>query len=808
MDIRNRKSASRMTASLIAITAMSAPVHAQENTDNGNQIVSTEAATDNMIVVTANRREASLQDTPLSISAFGEDELKNRSITSIEQVGAIAPGVQISTYQGDTSIFIRGIGTPTIIAGTDSSTATYVDGVYISRPAAIGPQFFDIERIEVLRGPQGTLYGRNATGGAVNIVTNRPTDILEGNLQLTVGNYDRFRVAGAVSGPLSDAIRARLAFQLEDRGGYATVTRPDNSTERVEDKEDFSVRLTVEADISPDATLTVNGDYYRADDKANAYFYASAGYADEVPDWYGTREGSQTLPYFAIKNAGRVSAVASRNIFADVPFFNEVENWGLGAKLDWNIADYNLKVIGSYRDTNPVSQNEFDLSDTFNNYVGREEDHWQWSSEVQLSSPVDQPFSWIAGGYYFQERNIIDNDIFGNFWEPILIQGFTDLQAAGVLPPFPVVFPETDLCCELHLSGEQETKAWALYLDTQWDVSDQFTVRLGGRYSEEKRDGRQNFDLVMLPNTRIAPNTIFFPNAITEDRDAAQPDPFGFIIAPVNGPTTFNAFTPKIGIDFKPNDDVLLYASIQRGFKSGGYNIGSTQRDPFEPEKIWSYEIGARTELLDRALLLNASAFWYDYTNLQAQDSVGNQPIIQNVGKARVRGFEVETVARPSDFFRLEGAVTYVDAQFTEGQLTESLRPAPLTQAPGTLLRDLDGLRLPRAPRWKFSVAGQVDQPLGDMGNITARAEYHWQSKIYFTVFNIDAASQESYGLLRASLGFTSADEKWSIRLFGDNLTGETYFTNQILTGTVYGAEFVGPLGAPRTYGIDLGFSF
>lgn len=808
MDIRNRKSASRMTASLIAITAMSAPVHAQENTDNGNQIVSTEAATDNMIVVTANRREASLQDTPLSISAFGEDELKNRSITSIEQVGAIAPGVQISTYQGDTSIFIRGIGTPTIIAGTDSSTATYVDGVYISRPAAIGPQFFDIERIEVLRGPQGTLYGRNATGGAVNIVTNRPTDILEGNLQLTVGNYDRFRVAGAVSGPLSDAIRARLAFQLEDRGGYATVTRPDNSTERVEDKEDFSVRLTVEADISPDATLTVNGDYYRADDKANAYFYASAGYADEVPDWYGTREGSQTLPYFAIKNAGRVSAVASRNIFADVPFFNEVENWGLGATLDWNIADYNLKVIGSYRDTNPVSQNEFDLSDTFNNYVGREEDHWQWSSEVQLSSPVDQPFSWIAGGYYFQERNIIDNDIFGNFWEPILIQGFTDLQAAGVLPPFPVVFPETDLCCELHLSGEQETKAWALYLDTQWDVSDQFTVRLGGRYSEEKRDGRQNFDLVMLPNTRIAPNTIFFPNAITEDRDAAQPDPFGFIIAPVNGPTTFNAFTPKIGIDFKPNDDVLLYASIQRGFKSGGYNIGSTQRDPFEPEKIWSYEIGARTELLDRALLLNASAFWYDYTNLQAQDSVGNQPIIQNVGKARVRGFEVETVARPSDFFRLEGAVTYVDAQFAEGQLTESLRPAPLTQAPGTLLRDLDGLRLPRAPRWKFSVAGQVDQPLGDMGNITARAEYHWQSKIYFTVFNIDAASQESYGLLRASLGFTSADEKWSIRLFGDNLTGETYFTNQILTGTVYGAEFVGPLGAPRTYGIDLGFSF
>ncbi|MEP6347318.1 MAG: TonB-dependent receptor plug domain-containing protein, partial [Parasphingorhabdus sp.] len=240
MDLNNKKRATLATASLLAIMTVSAPALAQQDTSDQAQ-----ESTGDVIIVTANRRNQSIQDVPLSITAFDGDELDNRSITSIEQVGAIAPGVQISTYQGDTSIFIRGIGTPSIIAGTDSSTATYIDGVYISRPAAIGPQFFDIDRIEVLRGPQGTLYGRNATGGAVNIVTNRPTDVLEGNLQMTVGNYDRFRFAGALSGPLNGAIRARLAFQWEDRGGYATVTRPDNSTERVEDKEDYSVRLTV-----------------------------------------------------------------------------------------------------------------------------------------------------------------------------------------------------------------------------------------------------------------------------------------------------------------------------------------------------------------------------------------------------------------------------------------------------------------------------------------------------------------------------------------------------------------------------------
>ena len=178
MNIRNAKKAVLTTASLLAIMVVPAPLHAQQ----GASVEAQESNRD-VIIVTANRRAESIQDAPLSITAFGGDELANRSITSIEQVGAIAPGVQISTYQGDTSIFIRGIG------GTDSSTATYIDGVYISRPAAIGPLFFDIERIEVLRGPQGTLYGRNATGGAVNIVTNRPTDILEGNLQLTVGNY-------------------------------------------------------------------------------------------------------------------------------------------------------------------------------------------------------------------------------------------------------------------------------------------------------------------------------------------------------------------------------------------------------------------------------------------------------------------------------------------------------------------------------------------------------------------------------------------------------------------------------------------
>ncbi|MFV3127241.1 TonB-dependent receptor [Niveispirillum sp. KHB5.9] len=353
------------------------------------------------IVVTANRRAESVQDAPAAISALTASALEEKSITAVEGIAALVPGVQISTYQGDTSIFIRGIGTPTIIAGTDSSTATYIDGVYISRAAAIGPAFFDVDRIEVLRGPQGTLYGRNATSGAVSIITKGPTDSLEAEGRLILGNYQRIQANGAVSGPLSEHIRARLAAQAENHDGYAKVVRPRGTlpptqpdiTQDVGDKDDVSVRLKLEADLSETATLGLSADYYHADDRSNVYYFASAGYGEEIPGWYATREGSQTLPYFAIKNSGRVTAPKSRTLYADTPYFNKSEVWGLAGDLKWDIGEHVLAVNASYRATHPVSQNEFDLSDSFNNYVGRAEDHWQASGDVQLSSPTGQRFS-------------------------------------------------------------------------------------------------------------------------------------------------------------------------------------------------------------------------------------------------------------------------------------------------------------------------------------------------------------------------------------------------------------------------------
>ena len=275
----------------------------------------------------------------------------------------------------------------------------------------------------------------------------------------------------------------------------------------------------------------------------------------------------------------------------------------------------------------------------------------------------------------------------------------------------------------------------------------------------------------------------------------------------MHGPADFDAFTPKFALEYHLSDELLLYASIQEGFKSGGYNIGSSQLDPFEPEEIWAYEVGVKSGLADGRVRLNGALFHYDYTNLQAQDSIANQPIIRNVGKARVDGVELEFLALVTEWLQFDGSVSYLDARFTEGELTEPLRPAPLDQPPGSVVRDLDGLSLPRAPEWKYNVGAETFIPVGHGGDLSVRVDYAWQSRIYYTVFNIDAASEDAFGLLNARIEYQRSGAPWSVAVHGKNLTDEAYFLNQILTGTYYGAEFVGTLGAPRTYGLEFRWS-
>lgn len=791
------------------------------------------------IVVTAQRRATTLQDTAAAVSAVSSDDLAQKGIASVEALGVALPGVQISQYQGDSSVFVRGIGTPIIVGGGESSTSTYVDGVYISRPSMAGVSFFDLESVQVLRGPQGTLYGRNATGGSVLLTTRTPRRDFGGEARLTVGNYGRVQLFGAVEGPLAgDMVLGRLAVQVERRDGYTDVTRPSGATDDVEDKKDITIRARLRFLPTEDLTIDLTGDYYEADDAASVFHYAGRGYADLLsnPQTYYTQFFPSILPWVSLISAGRQSPPLSRNEFGDLGYFNKPKIWALTGKISYAISDYELQSITSYRKTKTNFLTDIDMTDAFASSLLRGEDQWQFSQDLQINSPTGRRFDWILGANYLKEKNKVRNEFDGPFF-PLIFQGlsaqlpFLGILATGYAPG----------CCDLRLNGTAETEAFAAFADARFKLLDQLTLAAGVRYSHERRGGAQEFGVFGSP----------------------VPDPLlsalGFHNVGALNKVSFSSWTPKFSIEFKPNDELFFYGSVGKGFKSGGFNTGSPQNTPYNPEQIWSYEIGAKAELFDRRLRLGLSAFKYDYSDLQVQDSVGQSTIIRNAGSADIKGIELEGVAKLSRAFQIDFSAAYLDAKFGDFALAEPNRPviynpftptvapvaanlvvpgtstpfsgaqvigydpvggvvpagAPAGFTPGTpfvqsyLARvSLKGNRLPRAPEWKLNVGAQYRVEVGSSGSLTLRGDYAWQDNIFFTAYNLPSVAQKAFGILNGRLTYASSDDKWQLSAYINNVVNTKALTNAVITGQVYGGIVIGNLLPPRNFGLEAAIRF
>lgn len=781
------------------------------------------------VVVTAQRRENNLQDVAAAVSALTAAQLAERNLANMQDVGALNPALQVSIYQGEASVFIRGIGTPIIVGGSESSTATYLDGVYVARPAAAAVAFFDLGGVQILRGPQGTLYGRNATGGSVLLTSRPPSDVFEAETRLTIGNYDRVAAFGAVSGPLSDRLSARLAVQLESRDGYTTVTRPNGSKTDVEDRRDLTTRLALRLKATDDLTLDATVDYYRARDRSQVFQYVGRGYADLLasPATYYTLFPI-IQPWLAFNAPGRQSAPLSRKEFGDLNYFNRPEIWGATGKATYQLGKAELSAITSYRRTRTNFRDDIDLTDAFASSITRTEHHWQFTEDLQANIEVSERFSAIVGASYLKESGRLTNEFDGPFFPPLL-QGlsaqlpFLGIPTTGYAPG----------CCQLRLNGETGTRALSAFVDGRFKLTERLQLTGGVRYSHERRTGAQEFGVFGSP----------VPNALLGALD--------FYNVGNLQPVTFKATTPHVALEYQASETLFIYASANRGFKAGGFNIGSPQNTPYNPEKIWSYEVGAKSELFDRRLRINAAAFYYDYKDLQVQDSVGQSTIIRNTGSATIKGFEVEALARPTSRLELEVGFSWLDAEFDSFNLIEPNRPviynpftpgvapvaaplltpgskivsfsptfglvpvgAPAGFTPGTpfiqsysAVVDLGGNRLPRAPRFKASASASYSFPIGS-GDLKVRATYAWQDDVFFTVYNIPTAAQDAYGALKMRATYRPNDGDWSVSVFGDNLTNEKALTNGIITGQVYGGIVIGNMIPPRTVGLEFNMTF
>jgi len=672
-------------------------------------------AEDAEIVVTAQRRSESIQRVPATITAFNAESLAAKGIENTADLQLRTPGFVMSSNVVFGQPFLRGIGNATLTIGSDSSVATHLDGVYLTRPMSTFQELFDVERVEVLKGPQGTLYGRNATGGVINIITADPTNSVEGKAEFTFGNYDKRKFAATISGPLSgdDTLSGRLTIMKSDHDGYV---RNIFDGSRVESEDVTAGRGKFRLKFSDAAQLTLAGDWLREDD---------------------TRGHGLKAVIAGAGSSGTVIPADPHEVSKDYDSRTFAKMSGVSLTGDFSVLGSQLKTITAYRHSEFKLSLDLDLSPrAFANVDPETESSNTFTQEIQLSSPRNDHFEWVAGAFYLNEDAETQFNI--------------HLTESGI--------NQTP-------TGFNKTSAYAVYGQGSLWLTPKFRLTAGARYSHERKHGR------VITN---------FP-APTQTNE---------------GTDTWDAFTPHFDINFFPSERVMLYASATRGFKSGGFNATARGLPKFDPEYIWSYEAGVKSTLADGKLRANASAFHYDYRDLQVRALVsGIISGVTNAAKATVEGVEVEFSAKPVTGLTLDLAGAWLDAKFDDFPTTNpDVGATPI---------NLRGNRLPRAPEWTITAGAGYEFNLGSNGSITTRADWQYQSRTFFDEFNVPSRSQKGFSTLSGRIGWASANDRWSVALWGRNLTDVDYITNTLRSAGTYGtAHHYAP---PRTYGITLG---
>jgi iron complex outermembrane receptor protein len=683
---------------------------------------SNDAGLSEVVVTGSKMGETQVQSTPIAISAFSADTLAQSGLTNVKDLAGYVPNLSISQSTTYALIFVRGIGSTNIYGGSDPSTTVQVDGVYLGRPFAQFADFIDVERVEVLRGPQGTLYGRNAVGGTINVVSRQPTDDFEAQVRLGGGNFAQADTQLYASGALIPGkLQGSLSASYLRHDPYIDNVVPGGKD--IFDANRGGIRGQLRWEVSERIDATTRADFHLSDEATESF-------------------SKLTAPFNATTNAimGDYSKVA-----LNMPNNDRVQAWGIAEDVNVHLNDqWSLKSITAYRkNTNRVSIDSDD-SDVSITHVFQGEDQDQFSQELSLLGTFDR-LTFVSGLYYLQE-NVATN---------VQVQVFP----AGVARTF---LPETD------------TDAYAAYAQGTYALNDTVSLTLGARYTYETKSIAQWQAVSLISTGAIAGAPIVFA------RDE-----------------NFHALTPKLGVQWSPRDDFMLYASATRGYKSGGFNFSATSADTsaFDPEKVWSYEIGAKSEWLDRRLRVNVTAFRYNYSDLQQfLATAPGVAIIANAASARVKGVELELAAKPIAGLEVAANWSWLSARYT------SYPNAPVPQTLGPFSVDATGNRLNNSPPRSASFSAQYTWPLGASGSLNARGEYSLQERQFHEPTNYILQSQGPYGLANASFGYQSTDRLWRVDLWGRNLTNKQYFT-----GTQdAGATFSGQPGAPRTYGVRL----
>lgn len=710
------------------------------------------------IIVTAERRETSLDRTPLAVSVLNAEQLAQSDIRSLDSLQFYVPG--LISGNGTASTTIRGVGTSQLGSAVEGGVATNIDGVFVGRASAT-QSYFDLESVEVLRGPQGTLYGRNATGGVININSARPTETFEASLNGLVGDFERRRLEGVVSGGLGAGVSARLALMTDTRSSYLENVAPGGAP--VRDEKAFGARASLRLAPAPGGPLfDVIVDYTKLEGAGNVPQFLSGSISPSAP-----------LPRVVTSIPGKV---AQR-----IDNFSDREYWGGNLTGVIPVGDLTLRSISGFRS----SQRDGLLaglpwSDP-RSFTVTDENAEQVTQEIQVLGPDTGRLQWVAGLYYFREN------VRGEYTTKAFLADLPLLVIFGIDPVNFTLFP---VRYEEFLPQDFTSSSWAAYAQGTFSITDAFRGTLGLRYTEDSKEGSGGAADSRLVDLSGAFGVI----------------PLGGGVTTVD--ETWSALTPKLGLEYDLSDDTLVYGSVTRGYKPGNSNL--TFGAPLvRPEFLWSYEAGMRTRLFDNRAQLNATAYHYDYEDMQVFTVVpGPAPgsfvaAFLNAATATMNGIDVELRAQPVVGLDINASYGYVDATYGDFfNSNEYLDPNPVAPAAPV---NLNGNTLRLAPEHTFNLGIQYAWAIGGGLQIVPRAEFSYRSKFYATEFNNEQTAQDGYSLVNARMTLVSDDRNWRVSVFGANLTDERYFAliNESQAGAASGVY-----GAPRTVGVEFGVDF
>jgi len=725
------------------------------------------------VVVISSKQAAgiSTQDLPASIVTFNEASLKQAFTVDLVDVGKMVANAELNnvgTYASYPNFFIRGMGVNGSTRTNDPKVGVFVDGIYVGYNAGALSSTFDLEAVEVLRGPQGTLLGRNVTGGAVLVRSKRPGDEFGFNVEAGAGDYGSTEFNASIEGPLSSNVFGKLAVIKMDRDGYFEDNNrgsidlniypagmPDTDTGDKVGMDLTIIRPMVRFDFSENFEATLIAEFLK-NDAGSANSQNVAHNCAPIPGVDNREivcgEGSRFL---AQTRWGYTPPSDKYEINHDLIGYTELETNSLVLDATWDLSHGVVTAIVGYRDVEYNSSTDFDGTPfTIFHFNDNKEEQEQTSIEVRYSSTFSDRVNFVVGVNSFEQEYSIGER--RNF--------FIALNAATY--------------------SETEHETFGVFGEANFAVTEALSLTLGGRWTKEEK----SIDIGVLGSCELDFSSC--SNNTSNKKD-------------------WTDFSPKVAATYSFNDDMMAYASWTRGFASGVFNARAATIDavgPTDPEKVDSVEVGFKTSFLDGRGLFNITYFQADYEDLilfvnNPCDDCGASLINFNAGEAEISGFEVEVQLQPIDGLRLDASVGTVDPEFTNIKFFDA-------NADGTV----DGEDNKLASRWDFQKVAELSYSLAASyefdamgGSILGRVAYSWRDDYMTDLYNKPWLQQESFGLLDASLTFNTANEKIRLSVYGKNLTDEEYFDYAADVGTLDSARWG---GTPRTYGVRVAYKY